>query len=291
MPSSADEEDLDAGRLIETGAQFLGGAAGGALGTLGGPPGVILGAAGGTAVSHAVTRVGSAIFRRNLEERQAGRAGAAFGVAVERIRARLLSGTDPRDDGFISKSDSSSARSAGEELLEGTLRAAADEHEEKKVPFLGAFWGNLVFSPQISRAYANYLLRLAEGLTWRQFVLLADAGSSLDDQVKQALGQLDAEVDVSAGDPGVFNELEELAGLGLVAKAKMSRLASMESDEWDAGLTGFADSRAAPPELAPMGRDLYGLLDLGQMPQDELHEVGESLRAARRWLRSRNETY
>lgn len=48
------------------------------------------------------------------------------------------------------------------------------------MPFMGAFWGNLPFRPDVSRASANHLLHLAERTTWRQFVLLARSGRSSD---------------------------------------------------------------------------------------------------------------
>src|SRR4051794_8318590 len=127
-----DADERDAKQLLDSGSRMIGATAGGALGSIAGPPGVLLGAAGGVAVTDVMKRVGSAIFRRHLEERQEGRAGAAFGFAAALIDAELAEGAKPRRDGFLDKPDGS-RRTGAEELLEGTLKAAADEHEERKI--------------------------------------------------------------------------------------------------------------------------------------------------------------
>lgn len=278
--SAQTQDDADAQRLLESGSEFLGAAAGGALGTIGGPAGVLAGAAGGVVISRTLKRVGSSMFRRQLEQRQETRAGAAFSVAAERVGAQLLVNNRPREDGFLD--DRGEGRSPAEELLEGALRAAADEHEERKVRFLGAFWANLVFRPGISRARANYLLKLAESLTWRQLVLIAEAGIPADDQMEHVRGLLDAHTSEEAEDDTVGSELVELVNLDIIEPPTHSKLASEERGEWDAELTRHTDPRAAHPKLTQLGLDLYQLLSLDEIPEGDLVQVGREHGAARR---------
>ena len=227
MPSKTrNDDEKDAKQLLDTGAEMVGGVTGAALGSLGGPPGVLGGGAGGVAVGRALKTIGGAIIRRRLEQRQENRAGAAFYVAHSRISARLMGGYAVREDGFFEPDATPMGRSPAEEILEGTLRAAANEHEERKVWFLGAFWGNLPFREDVSRSTANFLLHLAERLTWRQFVLLARAGRSTDRQAAGLLAELDRRFDdKKATDPGIASELDEMTNLGLVNRPEGRRSA------------------------------------------------------------------
>lgn len=94
----------------------------------------------------------------------------AVSIATEVIQARLHAGRNPRDDGFFDSD--SSGRAAGEELAEAMLRATERAYEEKKVPYIGRLYAKLCFDATISAAEANHLLRLADALSYRQFLLL-----------------------------------------------------------------------------------------------------------------------
>lgn len=81
------------------------------------------------------------------------------------------SGKSLRQDCFFS--NKINERSAAEEIFEGVLFAAEREHEEKKVKFEGNFYANILFYPSIDRAKANFLLRLAQGLSYRQLCIVS----------------------------------------------------------------------------------------------------------------------
>ena len=231
---------------------------------------MVAGGAGGVAVTRVLKTVGGAIIRRRLEQRQENRAGAAFYTAHSRISARILRGDAVRDDGFLEPDPTPMGRSPAEEILEGTLRAAANEHEERKVRFLGAFWGNLPFRADISRSSANFLLHLAERLTWRQFVLLARAGRSTDRQTADLRAELDRRFDdETSQDPGIASELDELATLGLVSRPERSPLGRPGDDEEFQAIS-YAESGVAEPTLTSLGRHLYELLSLEDIEQDDI---------------------
>jgi hypothetical protein len=52
------------------------------------------------------------------------------------------------------------------------VRAARDDFEDRKAAHYGAFVVNYVFSPEVTGADARTMLRLAERLNWRQWVIL-----------------------------------------------------------------------------------------------------------------------
>ena len=181
-----------------------------------------------------------------------------------------MGGYAVREDGFFEPDATPMGRSPAEEILEGTLRAAANEHEERKVWFLGAFWGNLPFREDVSRSTANFLLHLAERLTWRQFVLLARAGRSTDRQAAGLLAELDRRFDdKKATDPGIASELDEMTNLGLVNRPERSSIGRWGDDEGIQPVS-HAESYVAEPTLTALGRLLYELLDLEKVEHTDI---------------------
>lgn len=82
------------------------------------------------------------------------------------------SGKSLRQDCFFSE-EKINERSTAEEIFEGVLFTAEREYEEKKVKFVGNLYANILFYPSIDRAKANFLLRLAQTLSYRQLCIVA----------------------------------------------------------------------------------------------------------------------
>jgi hypothetical protein len=154
--------------LLESGGQVVGNVAGAALSAFAGP---LLGAGAGVAMGEALARVGTEVYDRLLAPRQRARVGGALGAAAARIGERLDAGDVPRADGFFDAGLDD--RPQAEEVLEGALMTAANAWEERKVVPLGRLYANLAFDDSISPRWANYLLRVADSLTYTQLVLLA----------------------------------------------------------------------------------------------------------------------
>ncbi len=110
--------------MIEGGSEIAGAAVGGALGLLGGPPGVAAGAVGGVLVTRALKRIGAELQLRLLGPRQEVRVGATFAFAATEISERLERGDHERHDGWFD--GGGEGRPHAEELLEGVLLNAAN---------------------------------------------------------------------------------------------------------------------------------------------------------------------
>ncbi len=254
--------------LISTGAEIAGAAAGGALGFLLGGPG---GAVGGGPVGVVVAKVLTDMANRFLSRREQVRVGATASYALEAIQARLSSGDALRNDAFFESETGS--RPAAEEILEGVLIKAKNEHQEKKLPLLGMFIANLAFSAEVGVGEANHLLRVAEAMTYRQMVLLG---------LLRIKGEIEAiqlrEEDYS--DPNdefptqlvsLLQEIYDLTNLGIVWRL---------SDESRVG-TGVRNWRFITPRhmsLAPLGLRLAALLDTDLIQQEDIEEVASLLR-------------
>lgn len=156
--------------LLNHGSKIGGAAVGGAVGSLAGPAGTVAGAAIGAAVGETCVVVLDDLANRFLSPREKQRVAGVAALAIDGIRERLLWETKRDDDFFDGDADTPSP---AEELLEGVLLNAKQEHEQLKLPYLANFYTNLVFAPYVQRPEANYLLSLAESLTYRQFCLMS----------------------------------------------------------------------------------------------------------------------
>ncbi len=140
-------------------------AGGSAIGSLGG----IGGAAAGTAIGEVLKTVLEDIADRYLSPREEERISNVALLAIEKIQEQRL-WNSIRDDDFFEPDDGSP--SASEEIFEGVLLSAKQEHEQMKLPYLASFFANLAFDSTIKRSEANYLLSIAESLTYTQLCLL-----------------------------------------------------------------------------------------------------------------------
>ncbi|MBA3382061.1 MAG: hypothetical protein H0T97_09415 [Actinobacteria bacterium] len=104
-----------------------------------------------------------------LTERET-RVGAVLRIAADEISARTMSGETARDD---LRAEVTPGRTYAAELAEAALKAAAQTHEERKIPFIGHLIAAIAFERDLSAAHANQLIATADTLTYRQLVVLA----------------------------------------------------------------------------------------------------------------------
>jgi hypothetical protein len=210
-PSDADSRRLR--DLIENSSDLIGAVAGGAIGFVGGPAGSIVGGAAGVAITKTIRRVGVEVYDRLLVARQQERVGTVLAVALDDAQGRAADGETIRDDGFFDSAEGQ--RSDAEEILEGVLLEAANAYQERKLRHLGAILPSLAVRLDISPADGHWLARLADRLTWRQFVLLAIFADPPEE--KLSLRDIDQDVSGGAGPTGgLRQEVEELGTFGLL---------------------------------------------------------------------------
>lgn len=210
MDDKRQDSDLS-GELQSAGTDLAGALVGTGVGSVaGGPPGAMLGAALGVAVQHA-TRAIVGRFNRREEER----VGAALLIMEGDARRRESSGEQLRDDGFFDARDE--LRPDAEELLEGVLRRSASTYEERKLPLLARLYSAVAHDQTISPSEGMYLVRVADELTYRQFVALSVIAHK--DEYVRKLAQIGAEHAVIGGpsaDPTMLRELSDLVDVRLV---------------------------------------------------------------------------
>ncbi|GAA4444124.1 hypothetical protein GCM10023091_33810 [Ravibacter arvi] len=157
--------------FVARGAEIAGTASTGLLsGIVDGAPGIFLGAIHGTLITEVFKKVGKELRSRAVGDREMMRAGAAFTFALEKISSKIEAGEQVRSDDFFE--DLEYSRSASTEILEAILQFSQNEYEEMKVRHLGYLLGSIYFDTSIDRGRANFLVRLAERLSFRQLCLI-----------------------------------------------------------------------------------------------------------------------
>jgi hypothetical protein len=266
-----DQDTKLVGELIEIGSEFGGAAAGSALTLIGGSTGMIAGAAGVAVVAQALKHVGAQLRQRLLDPRQEVRVGGAFTLAAAEIASRVEAGEHLRDDGFFDAT-ADGHRVPGEEILEGILKAAADAHEERKIPYLAHLYASLALREDISVPYANTLIQLAERCTWRQLIILGFVDGRWPDSAEKV--KLIVEDDTEpTNEPtdAIWSDCDALGYAGLIGVPQQD--ASVAHIAAVLGGGSFRLMERFRIGLMPPGELLVDLMRLREIPRDDFREV------------------
>ncbi|BBP74200.1 hypothetical protein PHLH7_03040 [Pseudomonas sp. Ost2] len=244
-------------KLLSHGSKIGAAAVGGAIEVLAGPLGP-----GGTAISAALREACTVVLddlaQRYLSPREEQRVADVAALAIDGIRDRLLF-TPRRDDGFFDREDD--APSPAEELFEGVLLSAKQEHEQLKLPYLANFYTNLAFASDVKRAEANYLLTIAEVLTYRQLCIL-----SLANQLEKFIVR-----DQRWPSGGLSNESRDISQQAVYLYQRQL-LVSWNEKRTDVIIeAGIIIPKSA--FVSTTGQQLFRLLGLENIPKPELLEI------------------
>ncbi len=248
--------------LINSGAEIAGGAVGAALGFLaGGPGGAALLGAGGAVAAIALKRMGQEASQRLLGPREAVRIGGVLAIAAGEIRKRIEAGEHVRADGFFKQKQT--GRSDAEEVVESVLLKSQREPEEKKIPYMGHLLSSLAFDSEIGAHMAHQITKAAEQLTYRQLCLLKLAvfkdAFDLRNEDYRNQGQF------QKGLYQVLYECLDLSHRGFVNFG---------------GGVAFGPTDVSPGKMTAqaLGADIYNLMKLGLIPNEDLVPIVEQLK-------------
>lgn len=272
--------------LISTGSAIAGAATGGAIGFLtGGPGGAAIGGASGVVISKGVTKLLSDIADRFLSKRETMRVGATAAFALVKIESYLDAGSNPRDDGFFD--EKAGERSDAEEIFEGVLLKAKNEHEEKKAKILGNIFANIAFSPGFSVGEANHVLQIAQNLTYRGmcFLSLIKRKEEIQNIRLREDSYSGAKVKaISCETTSILQEAYQIYSFGLIACKFKSSEGSEAMSGATLGWTGIGQkvyqamlgwSDIAPNRilLTPIGERYYKVMGLQDLPEEDIKSV------------------
>lgn len=204
------------------------------------------------------------MFPRNLSEREDNRIQMVFEGIVSKINDNLKKGLVPRDDeSYYSPTDIGIPHA--QEILEGVLLKAREEFRNKKLVFYTNFFANLCFDETISFEHANFLLNIISRLSFRQFAILA----YISDGKSVATGKWDASFK-SMKDSRLlrhfafYSEYIDLYNARLIIQTT--------------AIPGFALGMS-DTNISSLGRSIVNLLELDNIPMQDIKDIGNHLNA------------
>ena len=228
---------------------------------LGGLEAAAIGGVIGAGVQIALRKVGAEISTRWLSPREEIRLGATFLIVAEEIMRRLENGDKLREDGFFDGSDSS--RSDAEEVAESVILKVQREPEEKKIPYMGYLFSSVVFDAEVSTQLAHQIAKVAEQLTYRQLCILKLA--FVKDRYSLRGRDYQGEKNITRD---VYPALYECAEL--YNKEFINFRSQM-----DYGMANLVPSRMT---LQGIGEDLFNLMKLTSIPDEDIAPIAEQLK-------------
>ena len=255
-------EKNTARQLFNNSAEIAGGGLGATLGFLAGDP-VTAGLFGavGTAAVGILKKIGHEFSERHLSSREDFRVGKVLAIAALEIHQRIENGESPRNDGFFDKK--SSGRSDAEEVAEAIMSKCQREPQEKKIEYMGYLLASIAFDPNISADMGHQLIKAAEELTYRKLCILKLA------VVKDRFGLRNENYrDHGRFSKKLYSVLYECMDLC------QKEYITLE----DAHALGLTDIVPRSMAVQGIGGDLYNLMKLSSILDDDLIPIAEVLK-------------
>ncbi len=229
--------------------------------------GLYEGAAVGTGVAHMLKSAAQLFLTRSMAKREQERVGLVYGLAALAIKERLEKGEQLRTDDFLERNLTD--RSESDEIAEAVLIAAQREHEERKLPYIAKLLAFVAFESEIDQGMANYLVKLASALTYRQYCLL-EIVNNCERYKLRPPGLLNLSQRENASQVfAVLAECFELYRLGLVKfTAQFGLITKVE----DMGLQAMALD-------VPMGSYLHLGMQLHEIAAEDVAKVAKLISA------------
>lgn len=244
--------------LIDLGSNLAGSIAGTVVGLLvAGPPGAVAGAILGPGITSAIKKIGDEISTRVLGPREKIRIGATIVYAIKKVDENQKSGKTIRGDEFFKSNDND--RSSAEEITEGILLNAQREYQEKKIRFHGNLLANIAFHPEVTKEQANYMIRLAEKLSYRQLCIIALFGHSESHNLRDKSWR-GAREDISSEKAALLQEIFELYSQGLL-------------NGGGEALLGVGDIVPNKMRIQGITASLYNLMELWSISSKDIEDV------------------
>ena len=215
----------------------------------------------GAAAKIAVTAIGREVSSRLLSPREQVRIGGVFTLAAAEIVERCENGESIRDDGFFDMAVEE--RSDAEEVWESVLLKSQREPEENKLPYMAHLLANLAFNREIGVAMAHQMTKMTDLMTYRQLCILqlSMIKEKFNLRHEDYRGQNSFSKDLYQ----IIYEYHDLYNKGLI---NFGGDAAISLTDVNPG--------AATPQA--MGADIYNLMHLYLIPDDDLEQIAVHLR-------------
>ena len=223
----------------------------------------VLGVAGAT-LAPMIANAAKSMLPAMIDERESKRLEIVFTRTIEKIKVLTAKGKIPRDDETY-YGDTYLGIPKAQELLEGVLLKARNEFQSKKLECYSSFFANLCFDETVSFEHANFLLNMIERLSYRQLCILAfiSDGKTISTSRWDALFKTNQKMELSRYFD-FYSEYIDLYNARMIVQTTQ--------------IPGFALGMSNTT-ISSLGLSLVRLLDLNQIPKDDVYGISTCLDA------------
>lgn len=234
--------------------------------------------------------------KRNLTTRESQKVGATLSFAVLEIKENFGKQKSLREDYFFDLDEFQ--ESPYEEIAEAVYLKVQKEFEKKKIKYYGNYLANIAFDETVSKEEANKLVNLIESLTYRQIKLIAlFSGQTIFARMDRDMYEEAKKIGMEVGiiDQSIFPKFWDLPERDFRQQGTMHgyHTISLYQDLLDLMQLGLLVQYTPESEreiiidimqLNPkkiaingMGAQLYNLMKLEQIPEEEIKDLCEQL--------------
>lgn len=249
--------------IVEISAEIVGGTIGGVVGaSVAGPLGALIGSIGEVAATKVITSIISEMTNRKLSNREEIKLSNALSSSIKTLNTKISNGKVIRSDDFFD--NKVNERSSAEEILEAVLYKAQREPEEKKIPYIGNIYANVVVDETIFPEIAHQVIKTAESLTYRQLCLLKIFSGLYNFNLRNSSYRKQESFDKELY--SLLYECYDLYNRGLITNGTVAMF----------GVTDLIPSKVT---IQGLGVDCFNLMGLNDIPNSDIEKYIMILRS------------
>lgn len=206
--------------------------------------------------------IATEMMNRALSKKQEKRVNDLNRLGRTLTQQKINNGDSIRNDGFFDQVDGQS--SSAEEIFEGVFFVAMNSYQEKKIPHLAHLLTNIAFDESCKRHDADRFLRLAESLSFNQFVIMKLFYENENNKYGLKNSNYVSDTSTSDSTETILSLSYSLLNNGLIRLPSEGRIILI------------TDARAITPsimEISRAGERFYKLLSLDSIDDSEVLEI------------------
>jgi hypothetical protein len=211
-----------------------------------------LSAMSGVYIQQLIETLGEDLSNRVLSKREKTCVAACYLYVSIKINERLKKGDKLREDKFFEEEDYD--YSSAEKVLEAAFISSRNEIEGKKIQYISNLLANILFTTYPFEL-CMFFLKIAEEMTWRQYCLTAIISRKTKIIVRQPVKSNEPKELYPIDFRICLKDLKEKQITKVIGTYKLFSEQNLEIEKF---------------ELNWIGKELFDLMELGNIPVDEL---------------------
>lgn len=231
---------------------------------------VLTGGISGGLAGVTIKSVVSDIVKRTISTKQLTRVNNLQQIGYSLTEKRMANGDVLRSDDFFEQINDQP--SSAEEIFEGVFYIAMNSYQERKIQHLAHLLTNIAFDETCKHHDADRFLRLAESLSYTQFILMKLFFTNLDNKYDLRTGDYESGIEISDSTETILSLSYSLVNNGLIY------LPFNDDPKFSATVVEASAINPSTMKLTSAGERFYKLLSLDLIDNSDVLEINNLLK-------------